>query len=142
MQKTQDQTVRDYARRMVKDHEAAAAQLEKIAGQGKLEGEAQQDALERPTYKSLLMPVLGDQVAAPLGAGARRVVLDGGLRVRAAAFVLPAHDQIAAGAQLPDVTAQVHVAVFQSDRIADAQSAVVLFVHYALLDLLSARACA
>jgi putative membrane protein len=37
MQKTQDQTVREYARRMVKDHQAAAAQLEKIAGQEHLE---------------------------------------------------------------------------------------------------------
>ena len=38
--------------------------------------------------------ILGHQVAAPLGAAARGVVLDHGLRVRAAAFVLPANNQL------------------------------------------------
>ena len=37
MQKAQDQGVRDYAQRMVKDHQAAAAKLKKIAGAENLE---------------------------------------------------------------------------------------------------------
>jgi putative membrane protein len=37
LQKTQDKDVRDYAQRMVRDHQAAGAKLEKIAGQEQLE---------------------------------------------------------------------------------------------------------
>lgn len=37
MQKTQDPGVREYAQRMVRDHQAAAATLEKIAGEENLE---------------------------------------------------------------------------------------------------------
>jgi putative membrane protein len=37
MQKTQDPSVREYAQRMVKDHQAAAAKLEKIADQQSLQ---------------------------------------------------------------------------------------------------------
>ena len=36
LQQTQDKGVRDYAQRMVKDHQAAAAKLQKIAGQENL----------------------------------------------------------------------------------------------------------
>src|SRR5688572_13014357 len=90
----------------------------------------------------LLLAVFRQQVATPLRAAARGVVFDSGVGVRAAALVLPTHDEIAARAQLPDVAAQVHVAVFQPDGVADAQSAIVLFAHSALLDRLSARACA
>lgn len=37
MQKTQDPGVRDYAQRMIRDHQAAAAKLQKIAGAEQLE---------------------------------------------------------------------------------------------------------
>jgi putative membrane protein len=37
LQQTQDQGVRDYAQRMIKDHQAAAAKLQQIAGQESLD---------------------------------------------------------------------------------------------------------
>jgi putative membrane protein len=53
MQQTQDQSVREYARRMVKDHQAAAAKLQKIAGDENLELPQSLDAEHRALKEKL-----------------------------------------------------------------------------------------
>lgn len=65
--------------------------------------------------------ILGEEVAAPIGALARVVVLDGRFGVGRAASILPAHDHVASGAQLPDIAAQIEIGIFQTDRVADPQ---------------------
>jgi putative membrane protein len=58
MQKTQDQNVRAYAQRMIKDHQAAAAKLEKIAGKENLEFPQTLDA-EHQALKEKLSSLQG-----------------------------------------------------------------------------------
>jgi putative membrane protein len=58
LQQTQDQRVRDYAQRMVKDHQAAAAKLRKIAGEESLELPPSLDA-EHAALKEKLSSLKG-----------------------------------------------------------------------------------
>jgi putative membrane protein len=58
MQQTQDQRVRDYAQRMVKDHQAADAKLKKIAGEEHLELPQSLDA-EHQALKDKLSTLKG-----------------------------------------------------------------------------------
>src|SRR5262249_46692187 len=69
------------------------------------------------------------EVAAPLCTAACGIVFNGRFGMSAATFVLPAHDDIAARAQLPHVATQVHVAVLQSHRVTDAQSVASFVAH-------------
>lgn len=78
-----------------------------------------------------VVPILVTEIPTPLRATARGVVLDGIFRMGAAAFILSVHDHVPAGAQLPDVASQIHVAVFQADRVADAQPIAHLFTQVA-----------
>jgi putative membrane protein len=58
LQQTQDQRVRDYAQRMVKDHQAAAAKLRRIAGEESLELPPSLDA-EHAALKEKLSSLKG-----------------------------------------------------------------------------------
>jgi putative membrane protein len=58
LQQTQDQGVRDYAQRMVKDHQAAAAKLQQLAGQESLDLPQSLDA-EHEALKAKLSDLQG-----------------------------------------------------------------------------------